>query len=180
MERRFKTFKRRITYMKTFIKSVSAIFFTIITLFQVQMLYGQNKIKAVYLFYAENCIACKEAHAFYRKPAGLKDGSSWTYSGIKFITYRIVDENNKIISSNMKRLTDMCTAIAKKTGNNNFVYYRRDIYEYYKNKNLPYFRKEEKYSRKDEPFPTPVFITGNRVVLGFNQDLLQKAIESVK
>jgi len=166
--------------MKTFIKAISAVYFTILILFQGQILYGQSKIKTIYLFYAENCIACKEAHAFYRKPAGLKDGSSWTYNGIKFITYKIADENNKIIYPNMKRLTGMCATIAKKTGNSNFVYYRRDIYEYYKNKNLPYFRKEEKYSRKDEPFPTPIFIVGNRVVLGFNQDLLQKAIESVK
>jgi len=166
--------------MKTFIKAISAVYFTILILFQGQILYGQSKIKTIYLFYAENCIACKEAHAFYRKPAGLKDGSSWTYNGIKFIIYKIADENNKIIYPNMKRLTGMCATIAKKTGNSNFVYYRRDIYEYYKNKNLPYFRKEEKYSRKDEPFPTPIFIVGNRVVLGFNQDLLQKAIESVK
>jgi hypothetical protein len=136
--------------------------------------------KTVYFYYAENCTACKEAHNFYKKPQGQKDGTSWTYNGIKFMPYRIVDDKNKIISGNMDRLTGMCGSIAKKTGNSNFVYYRRDVYEYYKNKNLPYFRKEEKYSRKDEPFPTPIFVIGNRVVLGFNQELIQKAIDSVK
>lgn len=161
-------------------KSISAVIVIGFTVIIYTRTHSQVPVKTVYLFYAENCIACKEAHAFYKKPAGLKDGSSWTHGRIKFITYRIVDENNKIISGNMKRLTDICAAITKKTGNSNFVHYRRDVYEYYKNKNLPYFRKEEKYSRKDEPFPTPVFITGNRVILGFNQDLLQKAIDSGK
>jgi hypothetical protein len=166
--------------MKIFLKISAILFITGIIVSAGENLFARTAIKTVYLFYAENCTACKEAHNFYRKPAGLKDGSSWTHGSIKFIPYRIVDENNKIIPSNMKRLTDMCASIAKKTGSSNFVYYRRDIYEYYKNKNLPYFRKEEKYSRKDEPFPTPVFIAGNRVILGFNQDLLQKALDSME
>lgn len=166
--------------MKTLIKSAIPVIIIGLAISVKSVVHSQIPVKTVYLFYAENCVACKEAHSFYKKPAGLKDGSSWTYNRIKFITYRIVDENNRIIKPNMKRLTDMCAAIAKKSGTSNFVYYRRDVYEYYKNKNLPYFRKEEKYSRKDEPFPTPVFIAGNRVVLGFNQDLVQKAIESVK
>ena len=59
-------------------------------------LQAQTAVKTVYLFYAENCTACKEAHTFYKKPAGLKDGSSWINNGIKFVTYRIVDENNKM------------------------------------------------------------------------------------
>ncbi|PKL19266.1 MAG: hypothetical protein CVV49_01950 [Spirochaetae bacterium HGW-Spirochaetae-5] len=136
--------------------------------------------KTVYYFWAENCTACKEAQAFYKKPDGIKDGASWTHNGIKFVSYRIVDGNNKVHSGNMNQLNNMCSAIAKRTGSSDFVYFRRDVYEYYKNKNLPYYRKEEKYSRKDEPFPTPVFIIGNRVVLGFNQDLIKKALDAVK
>ena len=136
--------------------------------------------KNVYYFWAANCSACKEAQAFYKKPAGIKNGENWVYNGIKFISYRIVDENNKLDLKNMKQLNSMCEAIAKKTGNGNFVYFRRDIYEYYKNKNLPYYRKEEKYRRKDEPFPTPIFVIGERVVLGFNQDLIQKSINALK
>lgn len=94
--------------------------------------------------------------------------------------YRIVDENNTIIRTNINTLNGMCAVIVKKTGSGNFVYFRREIYEYYKNKNLPYYRKQEKYNRKDEPFPTPIFVVGERVVLGFNQDLLQKAIDAAK
>ncbi len=136
--------------------------------------------KTVYYFWAENCTACKEAQAFYKKPDVIKDGASWTHNGIKFISYRIVDGNNKVHSGNMNRLNNMCSDITKKTGSSNFVYFRRDVYEYYKNKNLPYYRKEEKYSRKNEPFPTPVFLIGNRVVLGFNPDLIKKALDAVK
>jgi hypothetical protein len=180
MERRFRTYKRRIKMIHNSKIKFSVIFIAMFLPVLTGIVKADIPDKTVYLFYAENCTACKEAHSFYKKPAGLKDGASWTFNGIKFIQYRIVDENNKIISKNMNRLTGMCLSIAKKTGNSNFVYYRRDIYEFYKNKNLPYFRKEEKYSRKDEPFPTPVFITGNRVVLGFNQELVQKAIDSNK
>lgn len=166
--------------MNIFIKTLLSVIFTASIFSMGNILSAEKPVKTVYFFYAENCTACKEAHNFYKKPQGQKDGTPWTYDGIKFIPYRIVDENNKIVLKNMDRLTGMCESIAQKTGNNNFVYYRRDVYEYYKNKNLPYFRKEEKYSRKDEPFPTPIFVTGNRVVLGFNQELIQKAIDSVK
>lgn len=137
-------------------------------------------VKTVYYFWAQNCSSCKEAHAFYKKPEGIEDGSSWVYNGIKFVPYRIVDENNTIIRTNINTLNGMCAVIVKKTGSGNFVYFRREIYEYYKNKNLPYYRKQEKYNRKDEPFPTPIFVVGERVVLGFNQDLLQKAIDAAK
>ena len=165
--------------MRTFIKNLYLIFFT--GLFSVCN-YPLNAAqdKTVYYFWAQNCSSCKEAQAFYKKPDGSKDGSSWIFNGIKFVSYRIVDENNRIIQTNINKLNVMCAAIAKRTGDGNFVYFRRDIYEYYRNKNLPYYRKQEKYSRKDEPFPTPVFITGNRVVLGFNQDLLQKAINAAE
>lgn len=134
----------------------------------------------VYYFWAQNCSACREAHMFYKKPENIKDGSSWTYNGIKFVSYRIADENSKIIGGNIKQLTNMCDAILKNTGKAAFVYYRRDVYDYYKNKNIPYYRKEEKYSRKDEPFPTPVFVIGDRVVLGFSPDLVQRSISAAK
>ncbi|HOP62113.1 MAG TPA: hypothetical protein PK358_02590 [Spirochaetota bacterium] len=134
----------------------------------------------VYYFYADNCSSCKQAQAYYKKPAGLKDGGAWTFNGTKFIAYRIVDSNNRILKNNIAKLNSLCDAITRRKGDSNFVYYRRDIYEYYKNRGLPYFRKEEKYSRKDEPFPTPVFVIGNRVVLGFNQVIIQQSINAMK
>lgn len=166
--------------MRSITKNILTLICFISIVLTAELLLNAASDKTVYYFWAENCTACKEAQAFYKKPDGIKDGSSWTYNGIKFVSYRIVDGNNKINSGNMNKLNSLCGAIAKQTGNSNFVYFRRDIYEYYKNKNLPYYRKEEKYSRKDEPFPTPVFVIGNRVVLGFNQDLVQKSINAVK
>ena len=165
-------------------KSISKIILSI-TCFATLIFIGKFELnaaseKTVYYFWAQNCSACKEAQSFYKKPAEIKDGSSWTYNGIKFVSYRIVDENDKVISKNINQLNNMCAAIAKKTGSGNFVYFRRDVYEYYKNKNLPYYRKEEQYKRKDERFPTPVFVVGERVVLGFDNDLLQKAIDAAR
>ena len=141
------------------------------------LLAQQGKGKVLY-FYADNCQACKQAQAFYNKPEGLHDGGSWTHNGITFTAYKIADSNNRAITKNINTLTNLCAAISKRKGDNSFVYFRRDVYEYYKNKGLPYFRKEEKYSRKDEAFPTPVFIIGNRVVLGFNQELIQQALRA--
>ncbi|HPF07017.1 MAG TPA: hypothetical protein PK293_13350 [Spirochaetota bacterium] len=154
---------------------VTIIFAALIAASTLQAQQGRGK---VYYFYADNCAACKQAQAFYNKPDGLKDGGSWTHNGITFIAYKIADSNNKVINKNINTLNNLCTAIGKRKGDNNFVYFRRDIYEYYKNKGLPYFRKEEKYSRKDEAFPTPVFVIGDRVVLGFNQDLVQQALKA--
>ena len=172
MERRGRTYQRRIIIL-------SAVTLTLIFAAGILETTGASE-KTVYYFWAQNCSACKEAQAFYKKPDGIKDGSPWIYNGIKFVPYRIVDENNKIITKNMNQLNSMCDTIKKNSGSVNFVYFRRDIYEYYKNNNIPYYRKDEKYSRKDEPFPTPIFVAGNRVVLGFNQDLLQKAIDAAK
>jgi len=160
-------------------KIISPLCFTIL-LFAMELTGNASSSKTVYYFWAENCTACKEAQAYYKKPEEIKNGASWFYNGIKFVSYKIVDGNNKINTESMNQLNNMCAAIAKKTGSANFVYFRRDVYEYYKNKNLPYYRKEEKYSRKDEPFPTPVFLIGDRVILGFNQDLMQKALNAAK
>jgi len=143
-------------------------------------LQAQQSKGKVYYFYADNCAACKQAQAFYNKPGDLKDGGSWTYNNITFTAYRIADSDNKVVTKNINTLTNLCAAIGKRKGDNNFVYFRRDVYEYYKNKGLPYFRKEEKYSRKDEAFPTPVFVIGDRVILGFNQDLVQQALNAAK
>ncbi len=154
---------------------ITIIFAALIAASTLQAQQGRGE---VYYFYADNCAACKQAQVFYNKPGGLRDGGSWTHNGITFIAYKIADSNNKVINKNINTLNNLCTAIGKRKGNNNFVYFRRDIYEYYKNKGLPYFRKEEKYSRKDEAFPTPVFVIGDRVVLGFNQDLVQQALKA--
>jgi len=154
--------------------------FIIVIITAALSLNAQQAKSKVYYFYADNCVSCKQAQAFYNKPESLKDGGNWTHNGITFTAYRIADSGNKKIQKNIDILNNICSAIGKKKGDNNFVYFRRDVYEYYKNKSLPYFRKEEKYSRKDEAFPTPVFVIGDRVVLGFNQDLIQQALSAAK
>lgn len=156
---------------------VSIIIAAVIAASSLQTGYGKGK---VYYFYADNCSACREAQVFYKKPDVLKDGGTWTSNGITFTGYKIVDSNNRVLMNNINILNNLCASIEKRKGDARFVYFRRDIYEYYKNKGLPYYRKEEKYSRKNEAFPTPVFVIGDRVVLGFNQDLVQQAIAAEK
>lgn len=139
---------------------------------------AQNK--EIYYFYAENCSACKQAEAYLKKPSGIKDGASWRHGENVFIPYRMVDSNNKIQMNNIKKLTDLCDSLVKKTGTSEFVYFRRDKFEYYKNKSIPYYKKDSKYSRKNEAFPTPIFVIGNRVVLGFNLTLIEQSINQLK
>lgn len=141
---------------------------------------AQTGSKTIYYFYAENCSACKQAEAYYKKPSEIKDGTSWNYKGNIFIPYRIVDSNNQVQMNNIKKLTDMCDNLVKKTGNSEFVYYRKEKFEYYKNNRIPYYKKDSEYSRKNEAFPTPVFVIGNRVVLGFNLALIQQSIQQSK
>ncbi len=141
---------------------------------------AQTGSKTIYYFYAENCSACKQAEAHFNKPAGIKDGESWRHGLNTFVPYRIVDSSNKIQTQNMKRLTDMCDGLAKRLGTNEFVYFRREKYQYYKKNNLPYYKKDDKYSRRDDAFPTPIFIIGDRVVLGFNLTLIQQSISLMK
>ncbi len=156
---------------------ITMIIAAVIAASSLQAQQGKGK---VFYFYADNCSACKQAQAFYNKPESLKDGGSWIHNGITFIAYKIADSNNQVITKNINTLNNMCALIGKRKGDNNFIYFRRDVYEYYKHKGLPYFRKEEKYSRKDEAFPTPIFVIGERVVLGFNQDLVQQALNAAK
>jgi len=142
--------------------SVVAVFFSM------EDMNAAAKKKTVYYFYAENCEACKRAQNHFKKPESIKANGSWDYNGITFIQYRIVDENNKLIHKNINKLNAICSQIVKKTGKKDIVYYDRDVYEYYNNKGIPHYRKEGRYARKDEAFPTPVFIIGDRIILGFN------------
>jgi hypothetical protein len=157
-----------------------------ITLLFTILLTGNNissvnaQTSPIYYFYAENCSACKQAESYYKKPSGIKDGSSWQHGGKTFIPYRIVDGNNKVQMNNIKKLTDMCDAISKKLGTDEFVYFRREKYKYYKKDRLPYYKNDSKYSRKNDAFPTPVFIIGDRVVLGFNLTLIEQSIKMLK
>lgn len=141
---------------------------------------AQTGSKTIYYFYAENCSACKQAEAHFKKPAGIKDGQSWSHGLNTFVPYRIVDGSNKVQMNNIKKLTDMCDSLSKKLGTNEIVHFRRDKYQYYKKNNLPYYKKDDKYSRKDDAFPTPIFIIGDRVVLGFNLTLIQQSINLMK
>ena len=141
---------------------------------------SQTGVKTVYYFYAENCSACKQAESHFKKPAGIKDGESWRNGMYTFVPYRIVDGSNRIQNTNMKKLTDMCDELKKRLGSSEFVYFRREKYEYYKKNNLPFYKKEDKYNRRDDAFPTPVFIIGDRVVLGFNLTLIQQSMGLMK
>ncbi|HPS58387.1 MAG TPA: hypothetical protein PK514_09795 [Spirochaetota bacterium] len=128
--------------------------------------------KNVYYFYAEYCEACKRAADHFKKPAKLADGASWIYEDLNFISYRIVDEQNKLVKKNINKLINMCESIKKRTGKSEFIYYDRDTYEYHTKNGLPYYKKQNRYAKKDDPFPTPVFIIGDRVILGFNLNLI--------
>ena len=78
--------------------------------------------------------------------------------------------------NNIKKLTDMCDSLVKKTGTSEIVYYRREKFEYFKKNLIPYYKKDNKYSRKNEAFPTPVFVIGERVILGLNLSLIEQSI----
>lgn len=131
--------------------------------------------KNIYYFYAEYCEACKRAQDHYKKPAKLEDAGSWIYEDLNFTAYRIVDENNKPVKKNINKLINMCESIKKRTGKSEFVYYDRDTYEYYNKNGIPYYQKQGRYAKKNDPFPTPVFIIGDRVILGFNLNLINSA-----
>ena len=136
--------------------------------------------KKIYYFYAENCESCRKSAAYYKKPDKIQDGNSWKYDDITIIPFRIVDGDNMIVRRNLDILINMCEGIKKKSGKNGFVYFDRDTYEYYSKNGLPYYMKEDRYARRDEAFPTPVFIIGDRVVLGFNLNLINKALGVLK
>lgn len=131
--------------------------------------------KNIYYFYAEYCEACKRAENHFQKPAKLADGASWIYEDLNFTAYRIVDEKNKPVKKNINKLINMCESIKKRSGKSEFVYYDRDTYEYYNKNGIPYYQKQGRYAKKNEPFPTPVFIIGDSVILGFNLNLINSA-----
>ncbi len=132
--------------------------------------------KKIYYFYAEYCEACKRAQDHFKKPANIGDGSPWVFDDLTFTSYRLVDENNKIVKKNINRLISMCESIKKRTGKSEFVYYNRETYEYYNKKGIPHYKKQGRYVKRDAPFPTPVFIIGDRVILGFNLNLITNAV----
>jgi glutaredoxin len=88
-----------------------------------------------------------------------------------------MNETNK---KNMRAMVSMLEAIKKKKGAAPFVYQERLQYEYYTKNGMPYYKREERYSRKDEPMPVPVFIINDKAYVGFGQYVISSIEKDIE
>ncbi len=131
---------------------------------------AESAVKTIYFFESAVCPYCKQANEYF-----LKNKSRM--HRIKVIKYEVLnkygtmDQNNK---KNLKILVAMLEKIKSKKGDTPFIYHERKSYTYYTKNGLPYYKSADRYSKKDEPVPVPLFIIGDTVYLGFDNYVISQ------
>lgn len=158
--------------MKEYKKPSKAIIISILLL--ANSLWAKEKVTTIYFFESAICPHCKQANEYLAK-------NSHRFKQVKIIKYQLVNKNgvmDETNKKNLKILVSMLNAIQQKKGNTPFIYYERVAYEYYEKNGIPYYKSANRYSKKDEPIPVPLFIINDTVYLGFDQ-FVKSALEQL-
>ncbi|MGQ9843372.1 MAG: hypothetical protein ACUVRK_07375 [Spirochaetota bacterium] len=131
---------------------------------------ANTDVTTIYFFESAVCPHCKQANDYFGK-------NMQRLHKIKLIKYELVNKNGVMDQNNKKNLQILVTMlekIKKQKGNKPFIYYERVAYGYYTRNGLPYYKSADRYSKKDEPVPVPLFIINDTVYLGFDNFVIKK------
>lgn len=138
--------------------------------------YAESAVTTIYFFESAVCPHCKQANEYFIKNKNRM-------KNVKIIKYELLNkngvmgENNK---KNLKILVSMLEKIKKQKGDTPFIYHERVGYTYYTKNGLPYYKSADRYSKKDEPVPVPLFIINDTVYLGFDNFVISKIEQTIK
>ncbi len=96
------------------------------------------------------------------------------FKNLKIVYYQLINESGRLDSlnrANVAKLVQMLENIKRRKGDVPFIREGVHEYHYYTKNGIPYYRREDRYSRKDEPMPIPVFIFNDQVYVGYNRYL---------
>lgn len=137
---------------------------------------ANTAVTTIYFFESAVCPHCRQANEYFEK-------NKHRMQKVKIIKYEllnkngIMDQNNK---KNLQTLVSMLEKIKKQKGDKPFIYFERIAYSYYTKDGLPYYKSPDRYSKKDEPVPVPLFIINDTVYLGFDNFVISKIEQSIK
>ena len=132
----------------------------------------------IHFFGSPLCPSCVEAQSYFDSSAGRQ-----RLLNARVIRYDIVNDRGEMDAAgkkNMGILVQKLEDIKKVKGDQPFIVRDRQLYEYYQKNGIPYHRREERYSRRDEPLPIPVFIVNESVYAGFNQHVISELARAVR
>lgn len=145
-------------------------------LIAVQYNFAENAVTTIYFFESAVCPHCKQANEYFVK-------NKHRMQKIKLIKYELLNKNGVMDQNNKKNLqilVAMLEKIKKQKGDKPFIYHERIAYNYYTRNGLPYYKSADKYSKKDEPVPVPLFIINDTVYLGFDNFVITKIEQMMK
>lgn len=145
-------------------------------LFILQSVFGESTVTTIYFFESAVCPHCKQANQYFMN-------NKHRMQKIRLLKYEllnkngVMDQNNK---NNLQILVSMLEKIKKQKGDKPFIYLERVAYTYYTKNGLPYYKSTDRYSKKDEPVPVPLFIINDTVYLGFDNFVISKIEQIMK
>ncbi|HOO70764.1 MAG TPA: hypothetical protein PK926_03305 [Spirochaetota bacterium] len=137
---------------------------------------GEKKV-TVHFFESAVCPACKSAKEFL-------DGYK-SRTDITVIFYEVRNRENNVDSRNLgniKKINMMLADIDRRNGHKPFIYDdTMKAYTLLIEKDVPCYEKRISQSTVlKKPLPVPLFIIGDRVVAGFQKNLIIRFIEQEK
>ncbi len=127
----------------------------------------------VYFFTSGVCPICKQAGR--ELPAMLR-----RYPRLELRTYEVRDAQNRVTDlhrRNMGTLMRLLQAIQLRTKGAPFIYERRTAYPFVAVRGVPYYEKKlSATTTVKKEVPVPVFILGDRVYVGYQQEILSQAL----
>lgn len=138
--------------------------------------FANTAVTTIYFFESAVCPHCRQANEYFEK-------NKYRMQKVKIIKYELLNKNGIMDQKNKKNLqilVSMLEKIKKQKGDNPFIYQERIAYNYYTKNGLPYYKSQDRYSKKDDPVPVPIFIINDTVYLGFDNFVISKIEQSIK
>ena len=137
---------------------------------------GEKQV-TVHFFESAVCPACKSAREFLDGYKGRSD--------LTVIYYEVRNKENRVDSGNVrniKKINMMLAGIDRKNGHKPFIYDdTMKAYTLLIEKDVPCYEKRISQSTVlKKPLPVPLFVIGDRVVAGFQKNLIIRFIEQEK
>ena len=135
---------------------------------------GGQGLLYVHFFTSAICPHCKQAES--QLPGMLK-----RLPRLRLMTYQVLNARGQADAVNIrnkKKLIGMINGINTRLGGKPFIYEQKTPHSYSLVNGVPYYLKKISESTTVKKEVTiPVFILGNRVYVGYQQDLLLEALE---
>lgn len=132
----------------------------------------------IHYFESPICPACRQADSFFNSPEGRSRIANAEIKRYELLNSR--GEMGPDNRSNLKLLIGKLEAIADKKGTASIVYRDGVMHEFYQRNGIPYHKSDDRYSRRDEPLPIPVFIVNDKVFAGFSQQVVNQLSREVR